>query len=263
MYSIRLVSIVIPCYNEAGNIVRLAKEIFGVMKNTPYNYEVFFINDGSTDNSWESISQLTDVYPFIHGIDLSGNYGQTIALRAGLEASQGDVIVAMDGDMQHDPVYIPQFLKYIEKGYDMVSGAKESRPEGMLKTFMANVAHSVICRISGINLHYFGATFKVYRRYLFNNVSLIGDSHRFLGALVARKGTKYIELPIKIRERISGVSNYKMSKILFVIVDLVFLKFIVSYMNKPFRLFGVIGLVMLVAGFCWAAYYGFGAIFLH
>jgi len=263
MYKINTVSIIVPAYNEEGNLQLLAKEISNVMYNSKYKYEVLFVNDGSTDNSWEIICQTANIYPNIQGVDLAGNYGQTIALRAGINASIGDVIVAMDGDMQHDPIYIPQFLNYIEKGYDLVSGSKEKRPENFIKSFMSNIAHNAICRISGVNMKYFGATFKVYRRYLFDNVNLIGDVHRFIGALVARKGTRFIELPISIRERKAGKSNYKLSKALLVIVDLLLIKFSVTYMNKPFRLFGLPGLILFIIGIAIMGYYTFGAFFMH
>jgi glycosyltransferase involved in cell wall biosynthesis len=263
MYTIKLVSIIIPSYNEAGNIKILAREIIEVMRRTNYKYEILFINDGSDDRSWEVITQLTQIYPPIRGIDLAGNYGQTIALRAGIDHSLGDIIVAMDGDMQHDPVYIPKFLKFIEQGYEMVSGSKERRSQGLVKSFMADMAHKIICKISGVNLKYFGATFKVYRRYLFDNVNLIGDAHRFLGAMVVRRGTRYIEVPIKIRERKAGVSNYHFSKIFSVIADLLSLKFSVSYMHKPFRLFGIPGLLLFTIGAGIVGYYSFGALFLH
>ena len=128
---------------------------------------------------------------------------------------------------------------------------------------MANMAHKAICKLSGVKLKYFGATFKVYRRFLFDNVNLIGDVHRYIGALMVRKGTRYIELPIKIRERNAGTSNYNWSKALLVIVDLISLKFSVSYMNKPFRLFGVPGLIMLAIGSILTGTYTFGAFFLH
>lgn len=263
MYTIQLVSIIVPAYNEAGNLKPLAKEITDVMEGTKYKYELLFINDGSTDSSWEIITQLSQIFPSIQGIDLAGNYGQTAALRAGIDNSLGDVIVAMDGDMQHNPAYIPQFLSYIQQGYDMVSGSKEKRPEGIIKSFLASFAHKIICLISGVNLKYFGATFKAYRRYLFDNVNMIGDAHRFLGALVIRKGTRFIEVPVKIRERSNGTSKYHISKAFLVIVDLLSLKFSVSYMHKPFRLFGIAGLILFFVGSGIIGYYSFGALFLH
>ena len=262
MYPIHLVSIVIPLYNEEKNIRLLAEEIITVMKKAPYTYEIIFVNDGSSDNSWDEITELSGLFPNIRGIDLAGNYGQTIALRSGFDSANGDVIVAMDADMQHNPVYIPQFLSYIEEGYDMVGGWKEKRPENLFKSFLANAAHKAICKISGVNMKYFGATFKVYRKYLLENVNMIGDAHRYIGALVAKKGTRVKEIPINIRDRHAGKSNYKLTKALFVIVDLVFLKFYVSYINRPFRLFGIPGIILFVIGFISTLVFSIGSLFL-
>jgi glycosyltransferase involved in cell wall biosynthesis len=261
MYSIQLVSIVLPLYNEEKNIRLLAEEIVTVMKKTRYSYEIIFVNDGSNDNSWAVIDELSNMVPNIRGEDLAGNYGQTVALRCGFENAKGDVIVAMDSDLQHDPAYIPQFLKYIEEGYELVGGWKENRPDNFIKSFMANAAHKTICRISGVNLKYFGATFKAYRSYLLNNVNMVGDAHRYIGALVARKGTRIMEIPINIRERNAGESNYKLSKALYVIVDLVFLKFYVSYFNRPFRLFGIPGILIFLAGLLSTLVFTFGSLF--
>lgn len=263
MYKIKLVSIVLPLYNEEKNIRILTEEIITVMRKTAYNYEIVFVNDGSSDNSWEVISELSDLFPFIQGIDLAGNCGQTVALGCGFEQSRGDVIVAMDSDLQHDPVYIPEFLGYIEEGYDLVGGWKEKRPENFFKAFLANVAHKIICRISGVNLKYFGATFKVYRRYILDNVNMIGDAHRFMGALVAKKGTRIKEIPINIRQRSFGESNYKLRKALLVIIDLIFLKFYVSYFNRPFRWFGIPGLILFVMGFISTTIYTIGSLFFE
>jgi glycosyltransferase involved in cell wall biosynthesis len=263
LYNIQLVSIIIPSYNEVSNLNPLAKEIIDIMAGTNHIYELLFINDGSDDSSWNVITQLSQIYPTIRGIDLAGNYGQTVALRAGINNSSGDVIIAMDGDMQHNPVYIPQFLNYIEQGYDMVSGFKEKRPEGLVKSFLADIAHKMICIISGVNLKYFGATFKAYRRFLFDKVNMIGDVHRFLGALVVHKGIRFKEIPITIRARNAGISKYHLSKTFLVIADLISLKFSVSYMRTPFRFFGIPGLILILLGTGIVSYYSFGALFLH
>ncbi|MDP4274438.1 MAG: glycosyltransferase family 2 protein [Bacteroidota bacterium] len=262
-YTIKFVSIVVPSYNEEGNTKLLAEKIIQVMDSLNYAYEVIFVNDGSMDNTWDVIENMSARKPELKGIDLAGNYGQTIALRAGFEQAKGDVVIAMDGDMQHDPVYIPELLKNIEEGYEMVGGAKAKRPDGIFKSFIANIAHHIICRISGVQLSYFGATFKAYRSYLLKNANLLGDSHRFLGAMVARKGIRVKEIPIEIKTRHAGKSNYHLSKMFAVIIDLVFLKFFISYINKPFRLFGVVGGIIFLIGAIFNGYYLFGSIFLH
>jgi glycosyltransferase involved in cell wall biosynthesis len=181
-------------------------------------------------------------------IDLAGNYGQTLSLRAGFAQARGEVIIAMDGDLQHDPAYIPQFISLINEGYDMVGGAKAKRPEGPVATALATTAHGIIRRLSGVQLRYFGATYKAFRSYLVKNVEMLGDAHRFLGALVARKGLRYCEFPIEIHERQFGQSNYKISKLFYVILDLFILRFFIVHGRKPFRLFGLAGLLSLLLG---------------
>ncbi len=242
------ISIVVPLYNEQESVRPLAEQIAAVMEAHHLPYELLLINDGSADQSWAAIAALAAENPHIVGIDLAGNYGQTLSLRAGFERAKGSIIIAMDGDLQHDPAYLPQFVAYIQEGYDMVGGAKAKRPEGATRSLLANTAHKLISSISGVQLEYFGATYKAYRRYLLQNVELLGDSHRFLGALVARKGIRYREFPIEIHERQFGASNYGISKAFSVLVDLVMLRFFLRYSRKPFRLFGVMGIVSLLAG---------------
>ena len=242
------ISIVVPLYNEQESVRPLAEQIAAVMEANHLPYELLLVNDGSADQSWAAIAALAAENPCIVGIDLAGNYGQTLSLRAGFERAKGSIIIAMDGDLQHDPAYLPQFVAYIQEGYDMVGGAKAKRPEGATRSLLANTAHKLISSISGVQLEYFGATYKAYRRYLLQNVELLGDSHRFLGALVARKGIRYREFPIEIHERQFGASNYGISKAFSVLVDLVMLRFFLRYSRKPFRLFGVMGIVSLLAG---------------
>ena len=243
-----LVSIVVPLYNEQDSVRPLAEQIDLVMTAHGLPYELLLVNDGSEDQTWARITALAANNPAVVGIDLAGNYGQTLSLRAGFERARGGIVVAMDGDLQHDPAYLPQFVAYIREGYDMVGGAKAKRPDGAAHSLLANTAHKLIARLSGVQLEYFGATYKAYRRYLLRNVELLGDSHRFLGALVAQKGIRYREFPIEIRQRQFGASHYGMGKALLVAVDLVMLRFFLRYSRKPFRLFGVMGIVSLGAG---------------
>lgn len=246
---IKKVSIVAPMYNEEKNVHLLVDEIKQAIDPLKYTFEVFLVNDGSSDNTWNEISSVCESDSRFNGIDLAGNYGQTTGLRAGFEASSGDTLIFMDGDLQHNPADIPRFLEKLEEGYDMVGGAKAQRPDGWFQRTASKFAHSVISRISGVKMTYFGATYKAYRSYLFENINLMGDTHRFLGALIARKGVKHTEIKIKIRERKNGSSHYSLKKVFLVIIDLLFLRFTVSYMNKPFRLFGVSGGLLFLGGF--------------
>ncbi|MBC7450137.1 MAG: glycosyltransferase family 2 protein [Cytophagales bacterium] len=246
--TIKHISVVIPLYNEERNIPELCSRLHQVLITLPYTFEIILVNDGSSDNSATTIKDMCAVFEEIKGIDLAGNFGQTIALRAGIELSKGDVVIAMDGDLQHDPKDIIRFMEKMEEGYDLVGGSKEKRPDGWIKSRTSSIAHKMISKLANVEMSYFGATFKAYRSYLLKNTNLLGDSHRFLGAIVARKGIRYTEIPITIHERMYGVSNYKMNKIWKVLLDLVFLKFFISYIKKPFRLFGSMGITMLLIG---------------
>ncbi len=257
------VSIVIPIYNEELNLDELVSRLAETLSSTNYIFEVIVVNDGSSDNSWKKIISLSTKYNFLKGIDLAGNYGQTIALRAGFEASQGEIIIAMDGDLQHNPEDVPRFVELMHQGYDMVGGYKEERPELGFKKWISNTAHFIIQKISGVKMKYFGATFKAYRRYQLDNLNFLGDATRFMGALVLRKGMRFTEIPLKINERKAGTSNYKFSNVIFeVILDLIFLKFFLTYMHKPFRLFGVVGIASFLIGLFLIGGILFGFFFL-
>ncbi|WP_033417399.1 glycosyltransferase family 2 protein [Cytophaga aurantiaca] len=245
---IQKISVVAPVYNEEKNIPELCKQLHQVLSNLPYEFEIILINDGSADLSHQKIYEMALLYPEVKGIDLAGNYGQTLALRAGFESAKGDVIIAMDSDLQHDPKDIARFMQKIEEGYDLVGGAKETRPDGWFKSKLSSLAHKVISKLAQVDMSYFGATYKAYRSYLLTQTNLLGDSHRFMGAIVARKGIRYTEIPITIHERAHGTSNYKMNKVWKVLLDLIFLKFFISYLNKPFRLFGSIGFLFSFVG---------------
>ena len=243
-----LISVVAPLYNEVDTVAQLVRRVAAVMQAHGYDYELILVNDGSTDSSWQLLRELAAHDRHLVAIDLAGNYGQTLSLRAGFAQARGEVIIAMDGDLQHDPAYIPQFISLINEGSDRVGGAKAKRPEGPIATALATTAHGIIRRLSGVQLRYFGATYKAYRSFLVKNVEMLGDAHRFLGALVARKNLRYCEFPIEIHERQFGQSNYKISKLFYVILDLFILRFFIVHGRKPFRLFGLAGLLSLLTG---------------
>jgi len=258
---IKKISVVVPIYNEEKNIPELCSRLHQVLSVMDYKFEIILVNDGSVDQSAKVISEMSLIFHEVKGIDLAGNYGQTIALRAGFELAKGEVIIAMDGDLQHDPNDIFRFMQKIEEGYDLVGGSKEQRPDGWLKSMLSRLAHKFISKLAQVDMSYFGATYKAYRSYLLKHSNLLGDSHRFLGAIVARKGIRYTEIPITIHERMYGTSNYKMTKVWKVLLDLIFLKFFVSYLKKPFRLFGSIGFVLFFIGFIGVVSIGIGNIF--
>jgi glycosyltransferase involved in cell wall biosynthesis len=199
MYNIQLVSIVIPTGNEAGKINRLAKEIINVMGGTIYKYEIIIAHYGNNEQARETIYQLSDRYFCIKGLHLNNKYDKATALNAGFAFAKGDVIVAMDGDMHHDPAYMPVFLAYIERGYDVVCGLRKQQPEQFWKSSFVNLTQKIIFLFAGVNVKYLGTTYRAYRRYLPENVDRLRDTREFLNALIANKNARIIDVPITFR----------------------------------------------------------------
>jgi glycosyltransferase involved in cell wall biosynthesis len=252
---VKKISVVIPVFNEENNIKNLYEELGAALVKINKDYEIIFVDDCSIDSSLDILKGIYDKDNHIEIVSLLGNHGQTIALQAGFKMASGDIIIAMDGDGQHDPVYIPQFVAAIEEGYDMVSGWK-SRDEsrGALKFFVSKIAHRIIGGVTGVKMNYFGATMKAYRSDILKTFDLSGDLHRFMGALIYFKGIKIKEIPIEIRPRGKGVSNYSFSKIAKVALDLVLIKFLTRYSKTPFRIFGFLGVFFSTLGILGVSY---------
>lgn len=244
------VSIVIPVYNEGSNVISLYEELKPVMESLKKDYEIIYIDDCSQDHTLEVLEKIFNHDKKVQVISLLGNHGQTLALNAGFRKATGDIIIAMDGDGQHDPKYIPEFVKGIEEGYDLVSGWKiEDKGRGLISRGISKVAHKIIAKISGSKMKYSGATMKAYHKPLLRKLDLTGDMHRFAGALVSFKGIKIKEIPIKIRQRKDAKSHYGPSKALKVLLDLILLRYLVKTSKTPFRFFGFLGFSMSFIGF--------------
>lgn len=257
-HNINKVSIVIPIYNEESNIAPLYDEIAAVLSKINKQYEIIFVDDCSSDNSLEILTEIFDKEPNIQVISLLGNQGQTSALNAGFKKASGGVVVAMDGDGQHNPKYIPEFIRAIEEGYDMASSWKQKDAQrNLVYSFLSNMAHKIIGKVIGIKMKYFGATMKAYHRGLLHNLELSGDLHRFAGALVYYEGIKMKEVPIDIRPRRNGPSKYNVGKIFKVALDLILIKFLIKHAKTPFRIFGTIGIISGAIGFAGIAIIAF------
>jgi len=247
--SVKKVSIVIPIYNEQDNLLPLYNELKAVLDTLNKEYEIIYVDDCSNDQSLEILNDLFKKDNHVQVISLLGNHGQTLALSAGFKTASGDVIIAIDGDGQHNPKYIPMFVRGIEEGYDLVSGWKlEDKSRNPLTRISSKIAHKIIAYLSGSNLKYAGATMKAYNSDLLKRLDLTGDMHRFAGALVSFKGIKIKEIPIVIRERHSGSSKYSSYKFLKVLLDLILIKFLTKYSKTPFRFFGFGGFLMSLLG---------------
>jgi glycosyltransferase involved in cell wall biosynthesis len=244
------ISIVVPFYNEEDNIEELYGQLIRVLKGLGVSYELIFIDDGSTDRTHDILMSLFESDETVKVIILRKNFGQTAALQAGFDNAKGEVIITMDGDLQHDPEDIPKLLAPLEQGFDIVSGWRKERKDNfLLRRFPSWVANRIMRLLSGVKIHDFGTTFKVYKHDVLKGIRLYGELHRFIPALISRTGVKITEIPIKNVVRQKGKSNYGLSRVRRVLFDLMTVKFIISFIDRPLQFFGLIGLVLGGIGF--------------
>ncbi len=222
-------SVVVPFFDERDIIEKLTRRISKVMVGLGESYEIILVNDGSTDGSEKILERLARADHHITFVDLRRNFGQTTALQAGFDQADGEVIIAMDGDLQHDPYEIPMFLRKIDEGYDIASGWRVRRGDNLLmRRLPSRVANWLLAKVSGVRLHDFGTTFKAYRREVLEGVRLYGDMHRFVPAVCARLGARIAEVPIKNVRRASGTSKYGIARTFRVALDVVSLRVITA-----------------------------------
>ncbi len=242
-------SIVLPVYNEKDNIEPLYKELRGELEALSLSYEVIAVNDGSRDQSAAVLDVLAARDKHFKVIHLSKNYGQTAALSAGLDASSGDVLIPMDADLQNDPHDISRFLEKLEEGYDVVAGWRKKRRDNFLRRFPSVLANRLISFITGVRLHDYGCTMKAYRRDVIKDVRFYGEMHRFMPVYVSWHGAKITEMVVNHRPRTRGVSKYGISRTFRVILDLLTVKFLMSYLTRPMHFFGWAGFASFFLGF--------------
>jgi len=244
-----LLSVIVPVFNEQDNIPLLHASISRVLKEQQYNYEVIYVDDGSTDESFTQLSSLASSDPHVHVVKLRRNFGQTAAISAGVHHSRGEILVFMDGDLQNDPLDIPRMLAKLDEGYDVVSGWRKNRKDAQLSRKLPSwLANRLISKVSGTRLHDYGCTLKAYRREVFQHVRLYGEMHRFIPAYAALTGAAIAEIEVTHHPRRFGVSKYGISRTFRVILDLVTLKFLGSFGTKPLYAFGMPGLTSLTLG---------------
>jgi len=244
------VSIVVPFFNEQENIGELYGSLKRVLDGLKVSYELIFIDDGSQDQTYPTLVGLFDRDENVRIIKLRKNFGQTAALQAGFDYARGEIIISMDGDLQHDPEDIPAMLEKMKEGYDIVSGWRKRRVDNFfLRKLPSLLANRMMRKLSGVQIHDFGTTFKAYKKDVIKSVRLYGELHRFIPALISREGVKITEIPIKNIVRKKGKSNYGLSRVRRVLFDLMTVKFIISFIDRPLQFFGVIGLVFGSIGF--------------
>ncbi len=246
----RKVSVVIPAYNEQDNIPILYEKLKRVLESMPYDYEIIFVNDGSSDATLEKMMDIALKDPKVTVIDLARNFGQTPAMMAGIDKACGDVIVTMDADLQNDPEDIPKLIEKINEGFDIVSGWRKDRKDSASRVLPSKVANWLIGVMTGVKLHDYGCTLKAYRANVLKNVRLYGEMHRFIPALAATVTSpdRIVEIPVRHHPRKYGKSKYGMSRTLKVLADLIFVWFINKFMQKPIHFFGIIGIILFTLG---------------
>ena len=257
-------SIVVPFYNEQENIPPLYMKLTEVLDGIGESYELVFVDDGSKDDTFKVLSEIYEHDRRVNVVRLRRNFGQTAALKAGFDFARGEVIISMDGDLQHDPEEIPRFLEKIEEGYDLVSGWRHHRRDHwLMRQLPSRVANWMMAKLSGIELHDFGTTFKAYRREIIQEIQLYGELHRFIPALASSTGAKIAEVPIENLHRKSGKSNYGIGRTIRVFLDLVIVKFLLDYSTRPAQFFGLIGAGGVSGGMLIAGYLGIDKLMHH
>ncbi|HVB74621.1 MAG TPA: glycosyltransferase family 2 protein [Ktedonobacteraceae bacterium] len=244
-----LLSVIIPVLNEEENIPLLHTSVSRVLKEQQCTYEVIYVDDGSTDDTFQQLGLLTTFDPYVRVIKLRRNFGQTAAISAGVHYSSGEVLVFMDGDLQNDPVDIPRLLAKLDEGFDVVSGWRKNRKDAQLSRKLPSwLANRLISWVSGTHLHDYGCTLKAYRRDVFQHVRLYGEMHRFIPAYAALAGAAIAEIEVEHHPRRFGVSKYGISRTFRVVLDLLTLKFLGSFGTKPLYAFGMPGMASLTLG---------------
>lgn len=238
------VSIVVPVYNEVDNVPLLGEALIAALQGI--EYEILFVDDGSTDGSLDALQELVDAHPeTVRVIEFRRNFGQTAAMAAGIDNSSGEIIVTLDADLQNDPADIPMLLEKIDEGYDVVSGWRIKRKDNILRRLPSQIANWIISKVTGVDLHDYGCTLKAYRREVLEGFHLYGEMHRFIPAYAGWVGAKIIEVPVQHHPRKYGQAKYGLERTAKVILDLFTVKFLISYSSKPIYLFGGAGLFLI------------------
>ena len=242
-------SIVVPFHNEEENVTALYARLKQVMEQVGESFEMVLVEDGSSDRTYKLLEEIAAVDSRVLVVKLRRNFGQTSALAAGFDHATGEFILAMDGDLQHDPNEIPNFLEKLEEGYDVVSGWRRERVDNVLmRRIPSRCANWLMARLSGVEIHDFGTTFKAYRREVIQNIPLYGEMHRFIPALASWYGASICEIPIRNANRERGKSHYGIGRTFRVFFDLMTIRFLLRYMGRPLHFFGGFGALGMLAG---------------
>lgn len=251
-----MISAVIPVYNEAASLPQLHSELSAVAATRAEEFELLFVDDGSTDDSWQVINQLADQDARVRGIRLRRNFGKAAALDAGFQAAQGTIVFSLDADLQDDPREIPHFLEKLAEGYDVVSGWKQVRHDPLEKRLPSKLFNWLVSSLTNVHLHDHNCGFKCYRRAVFDEVRLYGELHRFVPVLAAARGWKIGELVVQHRARQHGKSKYGWARYLRGFLDLLTVRFLTGYGSRPAHFLGTFGILCFLIGLVGNTYAG-------
>jgi glycosyltransferase involved in cell wall biosynthesis len=246
-------SIILPIYNEAESLPHLLKELAPALEATEHTFEIICIDDGSSDGSFEELKKLHLQDERVRLIRFRRNFGQTAAFAAGFNRARGDVVITMDADLQNDPADIPRLLAKIAEGYDVVSGWRVNRWQEGFLTFLTRklpsaTANWLISTGTGIHLHDYGCALKAYQHDVVKTINLYGDLHRFIPAIASYYGVTVAEVPVNYRSRKFGRSKYGLGRIIRVLLDLLTVRFLLSYSTRPIQIFGLMGFISFALG---------------
>jgi glycosyltransferase involved in cell wall biosynthesis len=245
----KLVSIVIPVFNEADNVGPLHGEIAAAIKIRPEDYEIIFIDDGSSDGSLAALKKISHLDPRVKIIQFRKNFGQSAAISAGFALCRGATVITMDADLQNDPADIPLLVDKVGEGFDIVNGWRKDRHDKWLTRRVPSFfGNKLISWITGTRLHDYGCTLRGFRREVVKNLKLYGEMHRYIPAIASRMGINSTEMPVNHRSRKFGKSKYGLGRTFRVLIDLISLKFLLAYSHRPLQIFGGAGLLMILAG---------------
>ena len=259
------VSIVVPVYNEAENLHDLVDEVQQAMAAQPRSYELLLVDDGSRDGSRALLRELASKRPWLRPLSLIRNYGQSTALQAGFDHARGDYIVTLDGDLQNDPAEIPRLLALLDADpeIDVVSGwRRERHDKALTRRLPSRIANRIISAVTGVHLHDYGCALKAYRRDVIANLRLYGEMHRFIPALAVEAGGRLVEVPVRHRPRTRGQSKYGLGRVGRVLLDLMWVKFLMRFLQRPLHAFGGLGLALLAPGAAMLAWLAFDKLVL-
>jgi len=249
------ISVVIPVYNESESIQLLLEEIIKVMHTNNYIFELIVVNDGSKDSTYEILENISNRIEELIVIHLRKNYGQTAAMSAGFNNTSGNIIVSLDGDLQNDPKDIPELIKNINQGYDLICGWRHNRKDKLIKRKIpSKIANKLIGLVTGITLHDYGCSLKAFRKEIIDDIKLYGELHRFLPVLANIEGAKIKEIKVNHRSRKFGSSKYGIDRTFRVLMDLLTVWFMNKFLTRPMYVFGFVGIVSLISSFLISSY---------